>query len=30
VDQAALRAIGRHVGNAYSRATDLFEIMRPD
>lgn len=30
VDQAALRAVGRHVGNAYSRATDLFEIMRPD
>lgn len=30
VDQAALAAIGRHVGNAYSHATDLFEITRPD
>ena len=29
VDQAALRAVGRHVGNGYSRATDLFEIVRP-
>lgn len=29
VDQAALRAIGRHVGNGYSRATDLFDITRP-
>ena len=30
VDQAELRAVGRHVGNAYSRATDLFELVRPD
>lgn len=29
VDQAALRAVGRHVGNTYSRATDLFDITRP-
>ena len=29
VDQAALRAVGRHAGNTYSRATDLFEIERP-
>ncbi|MDJ0768949.1 MAG: flavin reductase family protein [Ilumatobacter sp.] len=29
VDQAELRAVGRHVGNAYSHATDLFEIVRP-
>ena len=27
--QAALRAVGRHVGNTYSRATDLFDITRP-
>ena len=30
IDQAGLRAIGRHVGNQYSNATDLFEIRRPD
>ena len=30
IDQAALRAVGRHVGNQYSHATDLFEIIRPD
>jgi flavin reductase (DIM6/NTAB) family NADH-FMN oxidoreductase RutF len=30
VDQADLRAIGRHAGNQYSNATDLFEIIRPD
>ena len=30
VDQAALRAVGRHAGNMYSHATDLFEITRPD
>jgi flavin reductase (DIM6/NTAB) family NADH-FMN oxidoreductase RutF len=30
IDQAGLRAIGRHVGNQYSNATDLFEITRPD
>ena len=30
VDQAALRAVGRHVGNTYSHATDLFDILRPD
>ncbi len=29
VDQAALRAVGRHVGNSYSRSTDLFELIRP-
>lgn len=29
VDQAELHAIGRHVGNAYSHANDLFEIIRP-
>ena len=30
VDQAALAAVGRHVGNAYSHATDLFDLTRPD
>ena len=30
VDQLALQAIGRHAGNTYSHATDLFEIVRPD
>ena len=30
VDQAGLRAIGRHVGNGYSRSTDLFDLVRPD
>ncbi len=30
IDQAGLGAIGRHVGNMYSHATDLFEITRPD
>jgi flavin reductase (DIM6/NTAB) family NADH-FMN oxidoreductase RutF len=29
IDQAGLRAVGRHVGNQYSNATDLFEIIRP-
>jgi flavin reductase (DIM6/NTAB) family NADH-FMN oxidoreductase RutF len=29
VDQAELRAIGRHAGNSYSRATDLFDMIRP-
>ncbi len=29
VDQAALGAVGRHVGNTYSHATDLFDITRP-
>ncbi|NNE12080.1 MAG: flavin reductase family protein [Ilumatobacter sp.] len=29
VDQAELQAIGRHVGNLYSNATDLFELIRP-
>ena len=29
VDQAQLRAVGRHAGNTYSRATDLFDITRP-
>ena len=30
IDQAELRAIGRHVGNGYSRSTDLFDLVRPD
>ncbi|MEE9415730.1 MAG: flavin reductase family protein [Acidimicrobiales bacterium] len=30
VDQAELKAVGRHVGNWYSSATNLFEIERPD
>ena len=30
VDQAGLHGIGRHVGNWYSHANDLFEIRRPD
>ncbi len=30
VDQRELRAVGRHAGNWYSHATDLFEIVRPD
>jgi flavin reductase (DIM6/NTAB) family NADH-FMN oxidoreductase RutF len=30
VDQAELKAVGRHVGNAYSHTHDLFEIKRPD
>ncbi len=29
VDQAELKAVGRHAGNMYSRAIDLFEIVRP-
>lgn len=29
IDQASLSAVGRHVGNQYSHATDLFEIVRP-
>ncbi len=29
IDQAALRAVGRHVGNLYSHSTDLFELIRP-
>lgn len=29
VDQAELRAVGRHAGNTYSHATDLFDIVRP-
>jgi flavin reductase (DIM6/NTAB) family NADH-FMN oxidoreductase RutF len=29
VDQTALRAVGRHAGNTYSHATDLFELVRP-
>ena len=29
VDQAALRAIGRHAGSTYSHATDLFDLVRP-
>ncbi len=30
VDQADLKAIGRHVGNLYSHSSDLFELIRPD
>ena len=30
VDQAELRAIGRHVGNTYSRTHELFDLVRPD
>jgi flavin reductase (DIM6/NTAB) family NADH-FMN oxidoreductase RutF len=29
IDQEELRAVGRHAGNAYSHATDLFGIVRP-
>lgn len=29
IDQAELRAVGRHVGNTYSRSTDLFDLIRP-
>ena len=29
IDQAELRAIGRHAGNTYSHATDLFDLIRP-
>lgn len=29
VDQQALKAIGRHAGNAYSRTSDLFDLERP-
>lgn len=30
IDQAALRAVGRHAGHWFSSATDLFELVRPD
>jgi flavin reductase (DIM6/NTAB) family NADH-FMN oxidoreductase RutF len=30
VDQAKLGAVGRHVGNLYSRSHDLFSLIRPD
>lgn len=30
VDQAELKAVGRHVGNTYSRTHDLFDLRRPD
>ncbi len=30
IDQVALRAIGRHAGNSYSRSTDQFELARPE
>ncbi len=30
IDQEGLQAIGRHAGNTYSNATDLFELKRPD
>lgn len=29
VDQLALRPVGRHAGNTYSNATDLFDVIRP-
>ncbi len=29
VDQAGLKAIGRHVGNTYSRNGELFDVIRP-
>lgn len=29
VDQIELRAIGRHAGNTYSRAVEVFELIRP-
>jgi flavin reductase (DIM6/NTAB) family NADH-FMN oxidoreductase RutF len=29
IDQAGLRAIGRHAGNTYSHADDLFDLIRP-
>lgn len=30
IDQAELRAVGRHVGNTYSRTHELFDLLRPD
>lgn len=30
IDQAELRAVGRHAGNTYSRTADLFDLIRPD
>jgi len=30
VDQVGLDAIGRHVGNFYSRSSELYEMIRPD
>jgi flavin reductase (DIM6/NTAB) family NADH-FMN oxidoreductase RutF len=30
VDQVELHAIGRHAGNTYSHATDVFSMPRPD
>lgn len=29
IDQQALKAVGRHVGNTYSRSSDLFDLNRP-
>jgi flavin reductase (DIM6/NTAB) family NADH-FMN oxidoreductase RutF len=29
IDQARLAAVGRHAGNWYSNATDMFELVRP-
>lgn len=29
VDQAGLKAVGRHAGNSYSRTHQLFDIVRP-
>lgn len=30
IDQVTLDAIGRHAGNSYSRANELYEMERPD
>lgn len=30
INQQELDAIGRHAGNSYSRANQLFELLRPD
>jgi len=30
IDQAELKAVGRHVGNSYSRTHKLFDLSRPD
>ncbi len=30
IDQMALKAIGRHAGNSYSRSTDQFDLARPE
>lgn len=30
IDQAELRAVGRHVGNTYTHTHELFDLIRPD